>query len=283
MFLRRFRLVLLACCLAALAGAASSQSQPITPSTADNRTDVRPPAIPAVLPFSPGETLEYEVSFSKLIFSGQIGRLKLWVSQPDDKTQPPDVIELKAEATSKGFFTWLFGLKIKDEFKTVVSARDFGLHTSTTKHDEGRVRIEKTSTIDRDARRVTYTERDLVNRKSAPKVKQAESPGWVQDMLSVIYLVRTQALRDGETLTIPVSDAAKVYDVEVVAGKRSEIKVDAGKYRAYEVEAKVFDGRLFKKKGQMIVWFSDDEKRLPVKARIKTGGATINIELVSVK
>ena len=60
------------------------------------------PKISQPLPFKIGETLTYEVTFSKLIFSGTIGELKLSVSKPDSNKF--DQIELKAEAVSKGFF-----------------------------------------------------------------------------------------------------------------------------------------------------------------------------------
>src|SRR5215475_1132534 len=67
------------------------------------------------LPFKVGETLVYDVSFSKLIFSGVIGELKLTVSRPDPPTAP-ELLELKADAVSKGFFPALFGIKVKDKF-----------------------------------------------------------------------------------------------------------------------------------------------------------------------
>ena len=250
--------------------------------TGETRTDTRVPAIPQTLPFKAGEELVYDVSFSKLIFSGQIGQLKLWIPEPKDN-RDAELIEFKAEATSKGFFTWLFGIKVKDEFKALVRAADLGLHTSVKTLEEGKTRVEQKAVIDRDARRVTYTERDLVNKKTPAKVKEAESPPWVQDFLSAIYLVRTQHFKEGETIVVPISDAGQVYNVEVVAGKRSEMKVDAGKFKAVEVEAKIFDGRFINKKGQLIVWLSDDERRLPIRARLKISGATVTIQLVNVK
>ena len=92
------------------------------------------PKISHPLPFKFGETLFYEVSFSKFIFSGTIGELKLWVSKtgpgPEAGGEKPEMIELRAEAVSKGFFPKLFGLKVRDRFTSVVSPQDFGLHTS---------------------------------------------------------------------------------------------------------------------------------------------------------
>jgi hypothetical protein len=45
------------------------------------------------------------------------------------------------------------------------------------------------------------------------------------------------------------------------------------------LNAKVFDGRYIKRSGEMLVWVSDDPTRAPLRARIKTSGATITVEL----
>src|SRR6266496_2244813 len=55
------------------------------------------------LPFKIGETLLYDVSFTRLVFSGAIGELKLTVSKPPGTTEP-EMLELRADAVSKGFF-----------------------------------------------------------------------------------------------------------------------------------------------------------------------------------
>jgi hypothetical protein len=240
--------------------------------------DVARLQIPKPLPFKVGETLTYEVSFSKLFLSGSIGRLTMSVEKPADNPNT-GLIELKAEAVSRGFFTWLFGIKVRDRFRSIVNPEDFGLHTSVIEIEEGARKKEQKSVIDRETGRVTYSERDLVAKSAEPNIKQAESPRWVQDALSAIYLVRTQQLKQGERLTVPISDAAKVYEIEVIADKPEQIKVDAGKFQALKLEAKIFDGRYINKKGEMVVWFSDDGLRLPLKARIKTGGTTVTVQL----
>jgi hypothetical protein len=235
------------------------------------------PKITQPLPFKIGETLTYEVSFSKLIFSGTIGELKLSVSRPD--SNKPDQIQLKAEAISKGFFPMLFGLKVRDRYDSLISEADFGLLTSTKLIEEGKVRREQKAVIDRDAGQVTFTDRDLVNAKSKPKVKQKTTPAWIQDVLSTIYFVRTQPLKEGDVVPIPISDGGEVYNIEIVAGKREEIKTYAGKFKAIQLNAKVFDGRYVRRSGEMLVWVTNDERRIPVHARAKFSGTTVTVGL----
>jgi len=237
-----------------------------------------PPKITQPLPFQIGETLTYEVNFSRLIFSGTIGELKLSVSKPAD-SPGPDMLELKAEAVSKGFFPSLFGVKVRDRYNSLVNQADFGVHTSTKFLEEGKVRREQKFIVNREAGRVTYTDRDLANPKSEPRVKEKPSPPLVQDLLSAIYYVRAQPLKEGDVVSVPISDAAEIYNIEVVAGKREEVKTGAGKFKAIQLNAKVFDGRYIKRSGEMLVWVTDDERRIPVRARIKASGYTITVDL----
>ncbi|MEK6323803.1 MAG: DUF3108 domain-containing protein [Acidobacteriota bacterium] len=237
-----------------------------------------PPKIAHPLPFKIGETLIYEVTFSKLIFSGTIGELKLTVLKPSDSSKS-EMIEFKAEAVSKGFFPALFGLKVRNRYNSLVNPTDFGVQTSTKLLEEGKVRREQTSVFNRETGRVVYTDRDLGLKKSEPKVKEKPSPSWVQDLVSTIYFVRTQPLNEGDVIPIPISEGGEVYNIEVVAGKHQEVKTNAGKFKTIQLNAKVFDGRYVKRSGEMLVWITEDASRTPVRARIKTSGATITVDL----
>ncbi len=252
-------------------GIAAAQSLP-------ERVALASPKIVEPLPFKIGETLFYEVSFSRFIFSGTIGELKLSVSNPHDSSKP-NTLELKAEAVSKGFFPALFGIRVRDSYDSLVSRADFGLQTSIKLLEEGKNRREQKSVVDREIGRVTYTDRDLLKPKSEPTVKEKPSPLWVQDLLSAIYFVRAQPLKEGDVVSVPISDAAEIHNIEVVVGKREEVKTALGRFKAVQLNAKVFDGRYIKRSGEMLVWVSDDERRLPLRARVKTSGYTITVDL----
>ena len=250
--------------------------------TQDKVAFTNTPKILRPLPFKVGERLSYEVSFSKLIFSGAVGELKLSVAKPNDQAGQ-SLLNISAEVNSKGFFPKLFGVKVKDRFNSTVNSEDFGLHVSSKLIEEGKIRREQKSVIDRAAGRVTFTERDLANEKAEPKVKEAASPSWIQDLLSACYFVRTQKLDAGEVIKVPISDLGEVFNIEVVVAGREEVKVDAGRFKAIKLNAKIFDGRYIKRSGEMFVWFSDDARRIPVRAKIKTSGSTITIDLKQIR
>ncbi|MEK6304621.1 MAG: DUF3108 domain-containing protein [Acidobacteriota bacterium] len=252
----------------------AAQTSPEKPATA------APPGAAKValpLPFQPGETLVYEVSFSKLIFSGVVGDIKISVLKQAGPESAS--IEFKAEAVSRGFFPTLLGFKVKDTYSSTVNAADLGLHSFKRTIQEGKTRREQASTINREAGRVTFTARNLADTKAQPRVKEAPSPAWVQDLLSAIYYVRTQKLNEGDVIAIPISDGGDLYNIEVLVGKREELKLALGKFKTIKLEAKVFDGRFIKRSGEMLVWLSDNPNRLITRVRIKTSGATVTAEL----
>ncbi len=127
------------------------------------------------LPFKVGETLIYEVSFSKFIFSGTIGELKMSVEK--GREARPELLETRAEMESKGFFPKLFGMKVNNRFSALVSSEDFGLHSATKLIEEGDARREQKTVVDREKGRITYSDRDLVDSKAAPRIKESNSPG----------------------------------------------------------------------------------------------------------
>jgi hypothetical protein len=239
------------------------------------------PKIPHPLPFKIGENLLYDVSFERLIFSGSIGDMIFSVSKAENNQA--DLMTLKVDLVSKGFFPSLFGIKVKDQFSAVVNKGDFGLFSSSKLRQEGKTNTEEKNQVNRKEGRVTYTFRDLANTEAQPKVVETECPNWVQDIISAIYFLRTQELKEGAVIPIPITDHGQNYVIDAVIGKREEVKVDAGKFKTFKVETKAFSGRLIRKSGELFLWFSDDARRLPVKARVKVSGTTVNIELKKIQ
>ncbi|HEX8091663.1 MAG TPA: DUF3108 domain-containing protein [Blastocatellia bacterium] len=272
--LRIFLAVMLALCCAPPGGLAQATPERVAFTSA--------PKISQPLPFRVGESLSYEVSFSRFIFSGTVGELRLSVAKAGEAGNQ-GLLDLRAEVNSKGFFPKLFGVKVKDKFNSTVSSDDLGLHVSSKLIEEGSIRREQKSVINRAAGRVTYTERDLANEKAGMQIKEAASPSWIQDMLSSCYFVRSQKLGNGDVIKVPISDGGEVFNIEVVVAGREEVKVDAGKFKAIKLIAKIFDGYYIKRSGEMFVWVSDDARRIPVRAKIKTSGSSITVELKQVK
>jgi hypothetical protein len=104
-------------------------------------------------------------------------------------------------------------------------------------------------------------------------------PPGVHDVLSAFYYVRTQPLTTGSTLSIPTHDNRKSYEMEVKVLRREQVEVPAGKFDCVLVEPVLKTEGVFKSSGSILVWLSDDARRIPVlvKSRVPVGSISVSL------
>lgn len=104
-------------------------------------------------------------------------------------------------------------------------------------------------------------------------------PRGVHDVLSAFYYVRTRPLPDGGSFTLPAHDNRKSYDLEVKVIRREKVEVPAGTFPCVVVEPILKSEGIFKSKGRILVWLTDDARRLPVKVTSKVPIGSISVSL----
>ncbi|HTK69944.1 MAG TPA: DUF3108 domain-containing protein [Candidatus Eisenbacteria bacterium] len=109
--------------------------------------------------------------------------------------------------------------------------------------------------------------------------KTFDVPKRVHDVLSAFYYVRTVPLPDGATLSIPTHDNDKTYEMVVKVHGREKVEVPAGKFDCVVVEPILKSEGVFKSKGSILVYLSDDARRIPVmvKSKIPVGAVTVSL------
>ncbi|TMQ55951.1 MAG: DUF3108 domain-containing protein [Candidatus Eisenbacteria bacterium] len=113
--------------------------------------------------------------------------------------------------------------------------------------------------------------------------KTYDVPFQVHDVLSAFYYVRTRPLPDGAEIVIPTHDNEKSYDMVVNVLRRERVEVPAGKFDCVLVEPVLKSEGIFKAKGQMYVWLSDDERRIPVQVKSKVPIGSISVSLTEMR
>jgi hypothetical protein len=113
--------------------------------------------------------------------------------------------------------------------------------------------------------------------------KTYDVPLQVHDVLSAFYYVRTRPLPDGAAIVIPTHDNEKSYDMVVNVLRRERVEVPAGKFDCVLVEPVLKSEGIFKAKGQMYVWLSDDERRIPVQVKSKVPIGSISVSLTEMR
>ena len=99
--------------------------------------------------------------------------------------------------------------------------------------------------------------------------KECELPSPAFDPLSSFYFLRTMPLEVGKSVFISVFDNRKVWNVEVQVLGREKIGVPAGEFNTIVVKPLMKSEGIFYRKGELVIWLTDDEKRIPVKVKTK--------------
>jgi len=111
-------------------------------------------------------------------------------------------------------------------------------------------------------------------RKGIAKTSEGEYdiPLYVNDIVSAFYFARTfdySNMKVNDLFHLQNFYKDKVYDLDVRYLGKETIEVPAGKFDCIIVEPLVKEGGLFKHEGNIIVWLTDDELKMPVKVRTK--------------
>lgn len=123
-------------------------------------------------------------------------------------------------------------------------------------------------------------------RKGIAKTSEGEYeiPLYVNDIMSAFYFARTfdySSMKVNDIINLQNFYKDKVYDLDVKYLGKETIEVPAGKFECFIVEPLVREGGLFKHEGNIIIWLTDDELKLPVKVRTKIIVGHVEAKLTS--
>jgi hypothetical protein len=242
------------------------------------------------MPFVPSEELVYEGEFTKMLLRGiNVAELRFKAKRPSAvavEGQEAAPLVLTTDVVSKGIFTKLFGMSFKFHAESQVEPNDFYALRTIRKEEQGK-RIRTSETVfDQEARKVEFTERDPNNAQAEPRVITAVLEGPTQDIVSAIYFLRTQPLTPGQTFNIAISDSGRVFQVPArVVAEKKKMKSVLGKVGVVRVDVEMFGpGRPIEDgKGKMSIWVTNDERHVPVKARLSHDIGTLDITLKSIQ
>lgn len=110
-----------------------------------------------------------------------------------------------------------------------------------------------------------------------------EIPPYVLDILASFYYVRTQDLTVGMPVYLTNHDNKKVYDLKVIVQRKEIVQVKAGKFRCIIVQPKLLGEAIFKQKGELWVWLSDDQYKIPVQMKSAVFVGSITTELTKIE
>jgi hypothetical protein len=206
----------------------------------------RPPAAP----FAVGETLTYDVSWSSILMAGTA------VATVKEKT--PTGYTIIAEGRPIPIVARLYDLYYRMD--TLLDSVTLLSRRGSLYAEEGKDRRTSTTTFDRAAKRVFFEEKTDTTTKLDYVV-----PAATQDGLSALYFLRTRAFKAGDHIAVPVADSGSLYNVDVMVGALEQVRVPFGQMAAWPLKGVIKDADGMPVWNNIVVWISNDARRLPVK------------------
>jgi len=123
---------------------------------------------------------------------------------------------------------------------------------------------------------------DQVNHVARTTEGDYPIPEYVHDIMSAFYYARTldyRGMRPGDQILLYNFYKDKSHELGVRFLGRQELEVAAGTFKTIVVEPLVKEGGLFKAEGRIVIWLTDDERKIPVRVNTKVIIGSIDTEL----
>ena len=134
--------------------------------------------------------------------------------------------------------------------------------------NEGRRKRDTKVTFDRTRNRADYLERDLI-KNNIVRQDSIEIPNCVYDVVGALHALRGMRIDPGKSIDIAVSDGKKFAAVRVEAQEREDVKIKGKPVKTVRYEAFLFNNVIYSRKARMLLWLTDDARRVPVKLQVR--------------
>ena len=208
--------------------------------------------------FRNGETLDYTLTWMKV--TGGTARMTIG---PSDEEK--NAFRITSFARSGGGLGRL--VKVRDHIETTVARDDFSTLRITKDINERGNKLKETTVIE-----------DGVATRKRKHLRKLPVPRPVLDPISVIYHLRTLDLTPGKVYDFTLYADLKLYDVKAKVVRREVVQTPAGNFNCVLIEPEMRNAGVMRDE-RLFIWYSDDERRLPVRIRteVKFGSVTATL------
>ena len=200
------------------------------------------------IPFNIGEKLIYDVSFAGI----KAGKAFLEVLGDNNNSD-----EIHIRFTAKTSFPFSSIYSIDDQIDTWLDRKDLYSKKIIKNINQGNYSKDSETIID-NKKFISITNKDTT-----------KIPGYVYDPYSLFYVLRTKPLIIGETIRINTFGGKKISPIQIITKSEEVINTIYGSFNCLAVKPFRKGSTLLKNKGDMMIWFSNDKKKIPVQIKIK--------------
>jgi len=182
--------------------------------------------------------------------------------------------KLTASADTVSAINMLF--HVGDKFQSTFDRTSGCTYEFDKQTVEGRRKIDSTLKLDYTQAKSILDEKNQVTGVS----KHLEVPitGCLTDLLTGVFYASSQPMELGKSFVLPVVDAMHTVPVTMKVEGRETIKTTLGTFNTLRVQPTA-DAGVVKNRGNIWIWYTDDERHLPVQMRARLFWGTITFRL----
>jgi hypothetical protein len=216
--------------------------------------------------FAIPERLEFELSYSGITAGHAVQEVR----------QNGTDIHIISTARSADWIRYFF--PVDDRIESFLTAGSPPLYIGSPRLYQERKHEGKTIT-NREARfdrqKLEATSIDHLNKEE----KKHSISKRTYDTLSSFFYFRTIPLQVGTSYFIDMFDCTRLWNTEVKVLRREEIVTPLGRFKTLVIHPLLKSEGLFARTGDIFIWLTDDERRLPVqmKSKVVVGSITATL------
>ena len=170
--------------------------------------------------------------------------------------------------------------RVSDRFQSSFNRRT-GCSAGFAKQlQEGRRQVNTDLKFDYAHGKALLDEKNLV--KGNSKHQEAPVGPCVTDLLSAIFYPAALTLTPGQSFRVPVADAMHTVPVTMKVEARETVRTPLGTYQTVRVQPTA-DAGVVKARGNIWIWYTDDERHIPVQMRARLFWGTITFRLTAME
>ncbi|MCF0222080.1 MAG: DUF3108 domain-containing protein [Fibrobacter sp.] len=223
-----------------------------------------------------GERLDYNLSWGPITAGTATLQVK---PAADGKT------EFYTLAHDKGAFKQIY--PVEDTIYTRVRNKGLMTEVFTKSLHEGSYHNKSVIRFDRKGEKAWLSDTVFLDPVKRTIKRSADTVVTIQGMehsiMSAFYYVRSIPLAVGDTSKFSAVSGKKRYELKVVTHGREKIKSILGEVNTIKVEPMLDGDGIFVSKGRIFIWFTDDERRIPVLMECEIALGSIKAKLISIK
>lgn len=205
--------------------------------------------------FRDGEKLTFTVKYG-LISAGEAT-----MTARSSTYQGVPVWYLSVAAKTFPFFDPMF--KVRDKVESWWDKTTLLPYKSSKQLQEGKYRQHRVHTYDQPNLKTTYNKWSY--KRNAWNSEDMELPWVTQDVLSAFYEVRNMSLTPGKPVAVNITTDGRSGTAQVLVHRREKISSIFGKIECLVIEPKLKGEAVFKQKGNIYIWITDDSYKIPVR------------------